>query len=137
MSSTLQIVCTSCGEETFVRREPIYDGFTKTGERHICVSCGYRYEDVADVPFRHKAASSIFNTDDLTTPIDIFKEHEKNRNCRNCRNYTVNPFTQRCGIDDRRVQATDICANFASSESETEDPSSCDTEHIERSLLPS
>ena len=40
------IVCTACGAETFVKREPVYDGFVKVDERFRCETA-YTPEQVA------------------------------------------------------------------------------------------
>ena len=109
---SVEIVCSECGEETLVRREPEYDGFKKVGERFICASCGHEYADENDVPFRQQEKSGVFGTDDLSEKVDVFRDDEKGRNCRHCRHYVVNPFIQRCGLLHREVQATDICEKF-------------------------
>jgi len=50
----------------------------------------------------------------LNATPDIFAEDEKGRNCRYCKHYVVNPFTQRCGLHGRTVEATDTCEDFQS-----------------------
>jgi len=106
------IVCAACGAETFVKREPVYDGFVKVGERFRCVSCGHEYGDEKDVPFRTPEAPKVFGADDAPGTVDVFTEDEKNRNCRHCRHYVVNPFTQRCAHHRKEVEATDLCPDF-------------------------
>jgi hypothetical protein len=123
-TSSLQIDYTACGEETLVRREPIYEGFSKVGEQFVCTGCGHVYADEADVPFRDISGPSIFTAADRSKKIKIFHSDEANRNCRHCRHYLVNPFVQKCGLHGREVQATDLCDDFAPPppKSETEDP---------------
>lgn len=106
------IICSACGADTLIRREPEYDGFVKKGEKLICTSCGHRYASEAEVPFKLKKALSIFTDDDKFKKVEIFRSEEDGRNCRHCEHYVVNPFTQRCGLHNRIVQATDICSDF-------------------------
>ncbi len=112
-TSSLQINCTACGEETFVRREPIYEGFSKVGERFICAGCGHAYADEDEVPFRDLTGPSVFTDADRSKRIKIFHSDEANRNCRHCRHYLLNPFVQQCGLHKREVQATDLCDDFS------------------------
>jgi hypothetical protein len=108
----VEIVCSACGVDTFVRREPEYDGFIKKGEIFVCSSCGHRYANEAEVPFKQKKSLSIFSDADKLRKVEIFKSEDADRNCRHCLHYVVNPFTQRCGLHNRVVQATDICGDF-------------------------
>jgi len=108
----LEIICSACGADTFLRREPEYDGFVKKGEKLVCVSCGHIYASEAEVPFRQKKNISIFNESDKFKKVEIFKSDEAGRNCRYCLHYVVNPFTQRCGLHNKIVQATDLCDKF-------------------------
>lgn len=118
----LEIICSSCGADTFLRREPEYDGFVKKGEKLVCVSCGYRYAGEADVPYKQKRAVSIFNESDKFKKVEIFKSDEVDRNCRHCKHYVVNPFTQRCGLHNKIVQATDLCDKFEKLEAGSDKP---------------
>lgn len=108
----VEIICSACGEDTLVKREPVFDGFKKTAERFVCAACGHVYPSEKDVPFKAGKKPSIFGDDDAPKKVDIFKEDEKGRNCRYCKHYLVNPFTQRCGLHFKEVQATDCCADF-------------------------
>jgi hypothetical protein len=117
------IVCSECGEDTFVRREPIYEGFKKTGERIVCVSCGHEFSSEAEVPYKEKSGPKIFSDADRSKKVEIFKGDEKGHNCRHCDHYTVNPFIQRCGLHGREVQATDICDDFTPKKQTKDDES--------------
>jgi len=108
----VEIVCAACGEETLIRREAVYEGFKKTGEKLSCSGCGHVYPDEAAVPFKQKRAPSLFSDDDRSRTVDIFAATEKGHNCRHCVHYVVNPFTQRCGLHNRVVEATDVCGSF-------------------------
>lgn len=109
---SVEIICSACGDETFMRREPVYDGFAKAGEKFICVSCGYEFANEEDVPFKEKKKTTVFNADDAPRRIDVFHDNEKGIYCRCCRHYIVNPFTQRCGLHEKPVEATDTCEDF-------------------------
>ena len=121
MSKTpVEIICSACGADTFVRREPEYDGFVKKGETFICASCGHKYGSEAEVPFKQKKSLSIFSEADKFKKVEIFKSDEIGRNCRYCRHYVVNPFIQRCGLHNRVVQATDLCDKYEKAEEKKE-----------------
>ncbi len=108
----MAILCTACGADAFIRREPVYDGFRKTGERLYCVSCGHEYPDEGDVPYQALSKPEIFTDADRSESIHLFKSEEIGRNCRHCTHYVVNPFVQRCGLHRMEVQATDLCHDF-------------------------
>ncbi len=99
-SESLEIVCSQCGAESILLRKPVYENFTKTGERLFCASCGHEYGDIEDVQFKKRETQSIFD--------DIEAIHT----CRRCAHYVVNPFTQRCGLHEKEVEATDVCDDF-------------------------
>ena len=112
MSKVMKIICSGCGAESVVKREPVYDGFKKIGEKFTCVACGRQYASEEELPVITGKKPGIFGADDMPKKLDIFKEDEKGKSCRYCRNYIVNPFTQRCGLHDKEVLATDICFDF-------------------------
>ena len=121
--NSIEIVCTACGQEALLRREPVYEGFRRVGEQLICSGCGHVYEDEASVPFKTRKMTSIFGEQDRPVTADIFGDDERHKNCRYCKHYVVNPFTQRCGLHDKEVQATDICFDFEEAEEEQADES--------------
>ena len=108
----VEIVCTACGADTLVKREPKYDGFKKAGERFLCASCGHEFASEDEVPFKQAKKLEIFTEADKLKKVDVFRADEKGRICRYCAHYTVNPFTQRCGLNNRIIQATDSCEKF-------------------------
>jgi len=117
----MAILCSACGADTFIRREPVYEGFKKTGERLFCVSCGHEYAAEAEVPYQTVAKPAIFTEADRSQRVDLFLGDEKGHNCRHCRHYVVNPFVQRCGLHQIEVQATDLCGDFQAKADEAED----------------
>lgn len=118
---SIEIICSACGADTFVRCEPVYDGFTRTGENYVCAACGNVFPSEGEVPFKEETAVALFNDDDRARAPDVFVNDERGRNCRHCRHYVVNPFTQRCGLHQRRVEATSICGDFAQKEEDPEE----------------
>ena len=87
----------------------MYEGFNKVGEKRFCSACGHAFDDADEIPSAARKAAPIFTAADRPRTLDIFKDDEKGRNCRYCRHYIVNPFTQRCGLHEREVKATDYC----------------------------
>ena len=63
----------------------------------------------------------VFTESDKSRRVDVFEDHEKQSTCRYCEHYVVNPFTQRCGLRFREVEATDSCGDFVLREEEEED----------------
>ena len=109
---SLEIICTACGADSLVRKEPIYEGLKKTGEKVFCAACGHEYSS-DQVPYKEKAkAPQVFNDDDRPIKLDIFAEGDRQQNCRHCEHYVVNPFVQRCSLHDKEVDATDVCFDF-------------------------
>ena len=105
------IICCSCGADTLLKEEPVYDGFVKTGTSQSCMACGHVYAEGDEIPFKGNPAAAIFTDDDRDAPIQIFDEGQP-AVCRHCSNYVVNPFVQRCDLHGRDVAATDTCNDF-------------------------
>jgi DNA-directed RNA polymerase subunit RPC12/RpoP len=119
----LQIVCSACGADTFLKREPLYEGLRKVGERLQCGDCGHVYADDEAIPYKDTAGPRIFTAADRSPDVKVFEGDATGHNCRHCRHYVVNPFLQRCGLHHIEVQATDVCDDFAAKdENDTDDP---------------
>ena len=115
--SVVEIVCRNCGADTLLNREAIYEGFSKSGEKLICSTCGFEYASEEEVPFKSKKVDPVIFTEaDQTAKVEVFDEEENKSICRYCANYIINPFTQFCAIHKKEVQATDTCGQFAQSE---------------------
>ena len=110
--SSVEIICSACGRESLLKREPVYDGFRKAGERLACAACGYEYAAGSEIPFKPKPQVKLFDESDAPRTVRVFREHEADRLCRHCRHFVVNPFLQRCGKHGRQVEATDSCRDF-------------------------
>lgn len=107
------MVCPACGEEALLRREPVYDGFRKSGERLSCPLCGHLFSSEEEVPFKPlDEAPRVFTEADRTPSAQVFDEDGEIRFCRRCAEYIVNPFMQYCAVHKREVQATDTCEQF-------------------------
>jgi len=114
MEKKNKIFCKSCKEESWLKKEPLYDeNFKKCGEKLSCASCGYVYASPADVQYIEKKLPEMFSAADRERKIEIFNKDEETKNCRHCKYYIVNPFTQRCGLHFRKVEATDVCDDFS------------------------
>ena len=118
-----EVICPACGRETFVRREPRYEGFTKTGETLICISCGHGFDDSEPLAEVVRTTPEILTSNDRSPQVDLFTDDEKQKNCRHCKHYVVNPFTQRCGLHQKTVEATDVCFDFEPPDKPKEEPS--------------
>jgi uncharacterized Zn-finger protein len=113
MKPTVEIICPYCGKDAFLKREPVYEGFKKTGEELNCSACGGRFASEEEVPFKSLAAApKIFTDADRSKKVQIFDEGENKSICRYCANYVINPFMQFCSLHKKEVQSTDSCARF-------------------------
>lgn len=96
-----------------VRPEPIYDGFRKSGEAFVCMSCGHRYPSEAETPFLEKRAKpSVFSEADKPVIPDIFAHEERHHCCLYCKHYVTSPFDQRCGLTNQKTEAINLCVRF-------------------------
>ena len=106
-----EMFCPTCGKETLVLKEAVYDGFTRTGERMKCAVCGHTF-DAPDEELPKKKTPAIFTDEDRSPALTIFGEGENKVICRYCRHYLINPFKQWCGMHSKEVEATDTCEQF-------------------------
>ena len=112
----IEIECSACGQESLLKRVPQYEGFKRVGDTLTCASCGHVFASEAEVPFKSGRKPAVFTEADRPKAVRVFDEHEKDRICRYCKNYVVNPFTQRCSLHHRTVEATDTCPQFERAE---------------------
>ena len=108
----VEIICTACGREALLVREPVYDGLRKTGEVLKCSACGHVYADEGEIHFKTGEAPKVFDESDREHRPEVFEAGETERLCRHCAHYVVNPFMQWCGVHHREVEATDTCDDF-------------------------
>ena len=105
--------CPVCNRDSWLLKKPLYDGFTRTGETLHCALCQHQFSSESEIPFKDNSSPRVFTEADRPRPVRVFDESEKNRMCRHCREYVVNPFIQRCGLHHCEVEATDTCPAFA------------------------
>ena len=110
-----EIICPTCCRKTLVIRQPIFEGLRKTGEEFKCTECGTVFSEDEEVEFVRPEKPGIFKDDLLPEKPAVFEDDEVIL-CRHCKHYLENPFTQRCMLRHKEVQATDSCENFASKE---------------------
>lgn len=109
--------CESCKKETLFTVEAVYDGFTKTGETSTCSECGQVSEAGRRNAEKKDPLAALFGEDAVPEKLELFDvEAETARLCRKCAHYVIHPFTQRCGLHDREVSATDSCPQFQNQE---------------------
>lgn len=123
-TAKLEILCKACKQTALARREPVYDGFRKIGEAFVCTACGHRYDSFDATPFvDNKSGIEVFSDEDKPDMVQVFGEHERRRSCGWCAHFIMNPFYQRCGLDNREKEATDLCDRFEpKKEAEPEKP---------------
>ena len=95
-----EIFCPVCGKATLVVRRPVYDGLRKVGETLGCSVCGTEFAEDEEIEFVKKEGPHVFSEEDGV------------RLCLHCVHYVVNPFTQRCMLHRKEVEATDSCIGF-------------------------
>jgi hypothetical protein len=123
MMMSVEIICNACGTETFLTREPLYEGLKKIGETLKCSACGAVFASEEEVPYKEKeAAPQVFTDADRSEKIVLFQENENQCLCRYCADYVVNPFMQFCSFHKREVQATDTCAEFKPASDSSPEP---------------
>ena len=113
MAFSLEIRCTACNRLALARIEPVYEDFRKVAEAFVCTACGHRYPSREKTPFVDASGRPrVFSDADKPETVKVFKSDERRRSCAWCRHFIVNPFCQRCGLSNRTVEATDVCARF-------------------------
>ncbi|MEI8243132.1 MAG: hypothetical protein WCI17_07690 [bacterium] len=91
----------------------MYEDFKKVAESFVCSGCGHRYPSRDKTPFVDPSGRpQVFSDGDKPDAVKVFKSDERRRSCAWCRHFIVNPFYQRCGLNNRQAEATDICARF-------------------------
>ena len=95
-----RFLCEGCGQESAIRTEKIFGpALNIVGERYVCGFCGCEVQP-QNVKKPHYSAPKV-----LDGGID-------ERLCRNCENYFINPFTQRCALHRKEVMPLDTCEDF-------------------------
>lgn len=114
-------VCPACRDEALFVTDAVYEGFRKIAETRRCTACGHVIRSGGGAnPAAGPAAApqanplwDAFAKDERDDGPSLFNvDSETAKLCRKCRHYVVNPFTQRCMLHDRAVEATDSCDQF-------------------------
>jgi hypothetical protein len=108
----VEIICPACGNESLLKRSARYEGFKRAGEDLSCAACGHIFANEAEVPFKAKKQSALFDRGEPDARPKVFNPGDAARLCRHCRHYVVNPFIQRCALHKKEVEATDSCTKF-------------------------
>ena len=114
MAASMEIRCTACRRVALARAEPVYENFRKVSETFVCTACGHCYPSREATPFVDTSGRpQVFSEADKPSAVKVFQASERRRSCAWCRHFIVNPFRQRCGLNNREVEATDLCARFS------------------------
>ena len=98
-------------------REPVYDGFTRTGEVCRCTGCGAEFPPDQLEAAPKEAKPDVFGDVEIEK-VTIEGQGEAPVMCRHCTQYVVNAFTQRCSRTFEEVEATHSCEHFERAEGE-------------------
>ncbi len=115
-----KIQCPACGDASFLKRSPTYDGFRKIGEILSCAACQHVFTDENNIPFGEPRTPAMFEPASPAPDVAaVFGSDSVGHCCRHCEHYVVNPFIQRCALHQRTVEATDDCKDFSKRMDET------------------
>jgi len=113
------IDCPHCGRNSFLKKVAVMDGWTKKGDILACAACSAKIADIK--PEEEKTAfpkeksisslESLFGEKHASGPKLEASEDEK-AFCRDCKNYIVHPFMNRCGLHNKEVNPMDDCPDF-------------------------
>ncbi len=106
-----QFCCPHCGENSFLMKEAVMEGWKKTGDVLKCVSCGAVIENV--VPETAEQEKSDAQTRKRDALAALFgEEPAEKRFCRDCKFRVMNAFRIRCMKHDKDVNPMDDCEDF-------------------------
>ena len=97
------ILCPHCSQEAPVKTKKIYQGLKYIGNQYTCGFCQYEFSE-NEIPWAEEKTLNVIDTTDT------------GHICQYCKHYIINPFTQRCLIHQKDVNATDSCAQFIKKE---------------------
>ena len=106
-----KIICQSCGQESVAKPLKLYEGFQFKEEILTCAFCGVELSGEETSPSENETLKNL-------------KSGGPPRFCRRCRHYVVNPFVQKCMLDNREVKATDSCGRFSTAPERIEEKKS-------------
>ncbi|MBR4075616.1 MAG: hypothetical protein IKK25_02000 [Lentisphaeria bacterium] len=111
--------CPHCGNSSFLKKESVMDGWTKTGEVLKCASCGALVEEIKEEAAGPAAASApksnalaaLLGGDDTEKIANPFEQTER-RFCRDCKHRVMNAFRIYCSLHDKDVGPMDDCPQY-------------------------
>jgi len=120
-----QFDCPHCGKDSFLKKETLMNGWTRTGEVLKCASCGAVIEHLDSDPLSGpaekcradrsglNALSALLGGETGTGPAapEGFLDQER-KFCRDCAYRIATAFRMRCGRHDRDVNPMDDCPDF-------------------------
>ncbi|OGV34806.1 MAG: hypothetical protein A2020_09805 [Lentisphaerae bacterium GWF2_45_14] len=115
------IDCPLCGKNSFLKKVPVLDGWTKKGDILACAACSGKIADLPPVGLAGNtgvqkgksvsALESLLGEKHSATPRIEAAEDEKSF-CRDCKSYIVHPFMNRCGRHNKDVNPMSDCPDF-------------------------
>ncbi len=113
--------CPHCGRNSFLKKESVMDGWTKTGEVLKCASCNAVAEEIkpenaetslsADPGRNSTNALAALLGEEVSEKINPLADTEK-RFCRDCRFRVMNAFRIYCSLHDKDVHPMDDCPDY-------------------------
>jgi hypothetical protein len=116
-----EIICKHCGENSFLVKKTIMDGWTKVGEVLTCSSCSMEIEKICnEEKLSEKQEIKSLSLDKLSgflgTELEekptINMEEDEKYFCRDCKHYISHPFLDRCSLHQTEVNPMDDCKSF-------------------------
>lgn len=117
--------CPHCGNNTFLMKEAVMDGWTKKCDILKCSSCGTVIEEIKGDTTKatesakdkqnekRNALAALFGEepeDHKAANTDLFNTEK--RFCRDCQYRVMNAFRIRCGKHEKDVNPMDDCPDF-------------------------
>ena len=116
-----EISCEYCGNHAFLVKKTVMDGWVKKEDILVCSACGETIQTIKDEKQEELVNQEKENTklDKLVNFLKTEQEEKKTidaeekKFCRDCKNYIVHPFVNRCDLKDEEVNPMDDCKNFS------------------------
>lgn len=111
--------CPQCGQNTFVVKKAVMDGWTKSGDILACSGCDAKIADVEETKIGFEKPSSESSAA-LAGFLGVEQEEKKELSatdeekhfCRDCGHLVSHPFLTRCDLHKKDVNPMDDCPDF-------------------------
>ena len=122
-----ELACPHCGQNTFVIKKSVMDGWTKSGDMYACSACDAKIADAdEDKELANKTTSNASTA--LLNFLDLEKKEKKELSatedeghfCRDCGHLISHPFLTRCILHKKDVNPMNDCSDFILRKSEEE-----------------